>query len=580
MPPGAVVAERRRSPRKPVRIVAAYSAAGATRLGVVHNLSVGGAFLQALVPVPSGTRLAISLALPGGPKGEPPLEGRVVRVVQVDRGNGGEPMVGMGIEFHLTPAQQERLQRFLRQAPGSQAVEDRRDAAPRAQARLWPPPETAEELGRDDGAARRPHGTPGPAGDDHRRDPPPLPEGREFAREPRRPLHSGRFTLPGVGKDGKPRKDPYAQARTLRLAEMRTGQTRMLRLRLMAVEEEERRPTDFYLEATITCDRPGRMYYLEATADFGAVPPRAARLTVLKSRYDATQPVALITDGRPVQSSVGLEIEPSVDRLVLWISTEGSAGVPAKLAAEVRLQPREAGPAPAELDTLRLPSMKLVVKESLAAALRRAQDPALVALGESMSAETPGRKLECLRRLLELEADVRLIEAAVRELELCEGAVRGFPRVVFDDLSLDMPAHAVLAVFHPGTPLYLVNQCLAIAFEARSESSAAPERRWWDLVLRAATVVLRRRAPALLEENLAVMECGESREAAAALQGLVDWATKLGPAPQAAEASPLEKYLRVIAGRDAAEAAEAAFAVLAWYGFIGLSMQLASSARV
>jgi Tfp pilus assembly protein PilZ len=105
--------DRRRHPRYSVRLMAAISAAGAIQPAAVHDVSQGGAFVTTTAPQPIGTQLKIRMSMSGEQSEEESIDGRVVRVVEVQGDQMPDHITGMGIEFRLTPEQREKLRTVL-----------------------------------------------------------------------------------------------------------------------------------------------------------------------------------------------------------------------------------------------------------------------------------------------------------------------------------------------------------------------------------------------------------------------------------------------------------------------------------
>ena len=105
-------ADRRRFPRYSVRIMAAIAGPGAPQPVAVRDVSQGGAFVTTTNPQPGGTELQIRMSMPGE-QTEEELDGRVVRVVDVQGDQMPDHITGMGIEFKLTTEQREKLRRVL-----------------------------------------------------------------------------------------------------------------------------------------------------------------------------------------------------------------------------------------------------------------------------------------------------------------------------------------------------------------------------------------------------------------------------------------------------------------------------------
>jgi Tfp pilus assembly protein PilZ len=105
--------DRRRHPRYSVRLMAAISAEGAIQPAAVHDVSQGGAFVTTTAPQPIGTQLKIRMSMSGEQSEEEAIDGRVVRVVEVQGDQMPDHITGMGIEFRLTPEQREKLRTVL-----------------------------------------------------------------------------------------------------------------------------------------------------------------------------------------------------------------------------------------------------------------------------------------------------------------------------------------------------------------------------------------------------------------------------------------------------------------------------------
>ncbi|MBI4917518.1 MAG: hypothetical protein HY825_16885 [Acidobacteria bacterium] len=363
----------------------------------------------------------------------------------------------------------------------------------------------------------------------------------------------------------------------MRLATLRRGQMRAIRLRLMEVAGSAKRPTEFYLDVKVCCDVPEQTYYLDVKADFGARPPRSARLVVLKNRYDATTPVGLIEGSACVERGVPLEIRADTEKIVFWITAEGSAAVPPKLAAEIRVRPPPPPPAepPEELDTMRLPSIKSVITDSLARALITAPTGPMTVLGEILAAPATTTAARDVSRLIDAGADMQLVEAAVRAIETAEQAGKASPPIDFPTLCLNEPAGAAIAVFHPQTPPYLLNQTFIIALENHLGIAAAdPIAAYWKQLAKSAAIILYRTDRSLLDEDAEVMACSTDPFRTRVLKMMIDWAARKQRPPTAPPAEPLDASLARIADADQQVALHALYDTLLTFGFVGVSAQL------
>ena len=228
-----------------------------------------------------------------------------------------------------------------------------------------------------------------------------------------------------------------------------------------------------------------------------------------------------------------------------------------------------------ELETARLPSLKSVMRQSLMGVLRASSAPSLVLLGGLMRSEDPAEKRTLLRQLVDLGADIRLIDGGVRDIAHCEHAVRDFAVVDFESLDLASQADAAVAIFHPGCPLPVVRQCFAVAFERQFSPASPAEGRRWNELVKSAAVVVCRKDRSLLDEGFAVatgIAADASRQAL--FRSLVEWAWQQASPVVRPLARPVEDYLRRISGEDPVDAERAAIEVMAQYDLIVASVPL------
>ncbi len=360
----------------------------------------------------------------------------------------------------------------------------------------------------------------------------------------------------------------------LRLSQLRLGQIRTVGLRLAEVRGRDRTPTEFFLDVKLNCVVQGQVYLVDVKADFGSYVPPVARLTVLKSRAEATPSATLVEDGVLVERSFPLDIDESAEQIVFWVVTDGAPAVPRRLAASIKVCPSSTPDEGDGLDTMRLPTEKQALKEELAHSLRHARSAVLSTLGYLMASDEFGRKCHLLEGLVDQDADVRLVEAAVRDLHLCEQTVNGFPAVDFSRLCLSDPVDAGIAVFHPASSPYLVEQCLNVALLRQTDALATGKVRLWRDIVKAAVLLLHRRAPELLDGVLDDLLFDQGSSRLALLRRLIDWAAgKSRTAPRRSQ-QPIDEYLQVIEGEDAAAAEKAAFELMADGGFVSISTEL------
>ena len=372
------------------------------------------------------------------------------------------------------------------------------------------------------------------------------------------------------------RRRLFPETASLRLGALKRGQLRAVRLRLMAISGSEKLPTEWYLDVKACCDEPGRVYYLDVKVDFGPRPPASARLTLLKSRYEADPPVKLVENGVCVEKGLPLEIRPETDKVVFWVATEGAKHIPQKLAAEIRVRPGEppSDPPTSELDTMRLPSIKVVIAERLAEALAASAHEPFVVFRAILAAPSPMDAVRDVSRLIDARADIALVEAAVRVLEAAEQSGKAGPPINFADLCFNDPAGAAIAIFHTQTPSYLVNQAFVIALENHlvTPPTAAAASPWRELA-KAAAVVLVRSDGALLEEDLELYRLGDPFRARI-LRMTIEWAERRREPLEPPPAPPLAEALTRVADPQPGVSLRAVREVLLAYGFIGVSAQL------
>lgn len=361
------------------------------------------------------------------------------------------------------------------------------------------------------------------------------------------------------------------------LGELQRGQIRAVRLPLMEIAGTGKRPSDFLLDVKVSCDVPGRIFYLDVRADFGSWSPRAARLILLKSRYDATTPLGLMDGDQSVERGVPLEIDPDTEKVIFWITAERWLGSPVKLAAELRVRP----PAPAlpdsmgDLDTMRLPSIKSSILDSLRRGLAGAPPGPMALFAEIMASPQPVTAVRDVGRLIEAGADIRLVEAAVRAIETTEQAGRVKEPLDFAALSVNDRSEAAVIVFHPLAPSYLVNQAFVLSLENHlTRPMTDPTAAFWKQLTKAAVIVLGRRDRAILEEDVEMMEVSGDRARVRVLKMLIEWARHRANPPEPPPLESLDATVDRMLKGDPDEAMRALCDALVTFGFIGVSTQL------
>jgi hypothetical protein len=244
------------------------------------------------------------------------------------------------------------------------------------------------------------------------------------------------------------------------------------------------------------------------------------------------------------------------------------------MAAAIRVYMPPESAVDQDLDTMRLPTSKLTVKQILSAALSASSSPPLSTLGAIMSVDDLDRKLELMRTLVDGRTDLRLVDAAVRDVDLCEHVVPAFRGPDFEQLCPADPIQACLAVFHPAVPPHVVRQCLAHALEACA-AAPSPEGAYpWHGLLKAAVLVLCRRARDQLDDDVYAAKLEGDPRKLELLQRLAEWACRTRPGTAPPLPDSMAASLERIAGRSPAEAERAALELMIHFGFIGLSTEL------
>ena len=357
---------------------------------------------------------------------------------------------------------------------------------------------------------------------------------------------------------------------TLRLWDMRAGQRRSVRLRLMAILAQEQQPTQFFLEAKILCQGPQGPWDADVKVDFGRRVPSAATVTVLKDRYEASSALPLVEGGACVEQEIPLPIERGVEKLVFWVVTDGSSGVPERMACAIHVEPPGTEEPDEDLDTMRLPTVKAVLSRNLADVLRKSPDSSLAVLGELMASGTSTGKIARLRQLVESNADLRLIEAGVRDIELWERMGRDFGRVDFSTLSLDDPVHLCIVVFHGMSAPLLLARAFRIAFESSTTGRPPAERGFWSHLSRCAAGALSRRDRSALRAMVRRMRKSENAATADRLEELVEQAGRSTRRTPTDLSTRLDDYAEDILGRGARPPLAAAVELMTAAGFIAL----------
>lgn len=141
----------------------------------------------------------------------------------------------------------------------------------------------------------------------------------------------------------------------------------------------------------------------------------------------------------------------------------------------------------------------LAWKRKLASALERAHSDQLTLLGKLFKSKNLVDKINCLRELIDHGADIRIIEAGVRQMYFSQYGV-DFPK-----LSLDDPSHASVIVFHPEAPVYLLNCAFIRGFENALDTEHRERADFWEVLIKAAFLTLT--LAALIKGDQGAREC-------------------------------------------------------------------------
>ncbi|MBI5486151.1 MAG: PilZ domain-containing protein [Deltaproteobacteria bacterium] len=389
-------------------------------------------------------------------------------------------------------------------------------------------------------------------------------------------------SLPATRKPAQPRTPSRPSIRPgvcsdearLRLDQLRPGQTRSVRLRLVAIGREGKTPTDFFLDVKVVCPSCGDGWDACAKADFGERIPGAAAVTVLKDRYETGSALPLVEAGRCLEQEFRLPLDPGVEKIVFWVATDGLRGVPEQMACAIRMESSAEEPPGDELDTMRLPSVKAVLSQHLSEVLQQSPDPALVVLGELMANTTLAGKLVLLRWLVETNADVRLIEAGVRDLELWERVAKDFDRVDFGKLQVHDRTDASLAAFHAHSAPRLLATTLVSSYKKHVAADHPDESAFWGRLTHVVAVALGRRDRPALDDAVRVARSELDAAAFSRLETLVEGALRAGKATPVEASTVIGDYMLDIRGRGSRKPLDAAVEFMAAVGFIALTADI------
>jgi hypothetical protein len=597
MAPQASAQDRRRFARTLVQLHAAVAPPGeASRQAVIHDLSLGGAFVRTSTLRPIGTPLVVRLPLPDACGGVQWVEGRVVRIVD-SMSEGGIVVTGMGVEFKLSSEQRDGLSQLI---DGIVAVKVEGKAL-----RSTLPPGTRfvgedEPQGGDPGVRPRmvlmarcdappgaapPRASPLPTpqhvvpavppplavvpreADVVRRSSSPpvrlstIPPARRAETAPEPPPSAASLAAPSVLPAG-------LEETSLRLDLLRRGQVRSVRVPLTELRDAGAVRSYALLDVRVYCRAPGRSFQLEVRGDFGGNPPRSALLRIFLDARELGEPAVLVSRGVPSEPELGLETGTEAERLVFRVTAEPDSGAPRQFAGVVRLKESADPSGKRDSPTGRWRSARALVKAELGAALRQSSAPALVLLGRLMEHSDPGGKLELLRKLVEAQSDVRLLEAAAADIALCVQLDKGFPEVDFPALSLNDPAEASLVIFHPRSPTYLLAVCFVLCLENNLAPVHERDAVWWRELAKAGAVALWRRDRASLEELAGTMRAGSDPVKAMLLEKLTKWASRRSTSVPPEPRERLDDQLSRIRGRNQEAAVATALEALVDHGYL------------
>jgi len=365
---------------------------------------------------------------------------------------------------------------------------------------------------------------------------------------------------------------------TLRLDLMRGGQVRAVRVPLAVVREGRLSPCGSTLHVRVYCREPANSYQLDIKADFGPQPPRSARLTVFSGDSPVGPAVSLVSGGEYREPELPLDLEVPCEQLVFRVALNPAGGAALELVGVARLGQVGEGEVRRETQSSRLRAARAALKTDLADALLHAPVPALAVLGRLIEAEELTEKMELLRRLFETQLDIRLIEAAVRDIEVTARMEKSFTDVEFAALSLSDPVEASIVLFHPRSPTYLLAVCFVLCLEQNLAPANEREGQWWRQMAKAGAVALWRRDRSSLEELQGTMRASEDPVKAVLLEKLAKWAarreTTLPPEPK----DPFEDRLARIRGESPDAAMAAALEALIYVGYLSVTRDLGPGA--
>jgi len=138
---------------------------------------------------------------------------------------------------------------------------------------------------------------------------------------------------------GRPAKSIPAKY-PLVLNQLGQGESRRVRkLYLFKPQAGKHVPTRYYMDITVYRQNQPGVYYLEIKPNFGGSFPESVKISILSDRREIAPP-ALVPKGRNSYRTVAFSfsIGPDIERVILQLTTSGSAEIPVSLRAALRVR--------------------------------------------------------------------------------------------------------------------------------------------------------------------------------------------------------------------------------------------------
>jgi len=119
------------------------------------------------------------------------------------------------------------------------------------------------------------------------------------------------------------------------LSQLGQGESRRIRkLYLFKPQSGKFVPTRSYLDVTVHRQNQPGVYYLEIKPHFGGSFPKSVKISILSDRREIVPP-AIIPTGKTSYRTVAFSfsIGPDIERIILQLTTSGSADIPPSLRA-------------------------------------------------------------------------------------------------------------------------------------------------------------------------------------------------------------------------------------------------------